>query len=285
MTLIEIAGRWHGLALAVVLAACEPSKSAPADTPALPDREPGQIAASAQDAAPVAVSADVGEYFEAKERYGKAGTLEGGWAHPTSELRDLDARLRAIVGPVIIDGHTMVTRITLGEAQYDGQESGQELDGQAFALAGAQAVVSTRRLLAGWLAGRRAVDSARSPLNALESDDALTWVFSGTAAAKQYVNLRHHSELPGGVFLAKLVVFAQDVGDWPPDRLIVGVARDERIYVVAARPRWVLSPPTECLPFDENTYYDCYDRIAANKPEYQQLVAQVKDIVALLPGK
>src|SRR5699024_8054195 len=113
----------------------------------------------------------------------------------------------------------------------------------------------------------------------------LTWVFSGTAAAQQYANIRAHADLPDDVFIAKLVLFAQDVGDWPPEKLIVGVARGDLIFVVSTAARWVLPSPQECLPFNEKTYYDCYDKLAAEKPEYQQLVAQVKEIVAVLPDR
>ena len=105
------------------------------------------------------------------------------------------------------------------------------------------------------------------------------------AAPQQYANIRKHAALPGEVFIAKLVLFTQDVGEWPPNKLIVGVTRGERIYFVATDARWVLPPPKECLPFNEKTYYDCYDRLAADNPEYQQLVAQVKEIAALLPDK
>lgn len=271
------------LAAAALIAACEAPKPIPPDSQARTPAPSSRVAA-AFDTVPVPASADVGEYFELKRKYGKAGALQTGWRHPTTELNDLQARLQAIIGPVIIDGRPVPTRITLAGTQYDGQDSGQELDGLTFQLAQMEAIVSTRALVAGWLASHP-VDSAASPLDALEADDALTWVFSGTAAARQYANIRKHERLPDDVFIAKLVLFAQDIGDWPPDQLIVGVARGERIYLVSTQARWVLRSPAECLPFNEKTYYDCYDRIAAGKPEYQQLVAQVREIAALFPEK
>jgi hypothetical protein len=271
------------VALAIVVAACDGQKAAPADSQAVNARHSDTAAPGASDTVPVSASADVAGYFAVKKDYGKAGKLLGGGLRPTKEIADLDARLPAIIGPVVVDGHTVSTRISLGEAQYDGQEGGEELDGEAFTLAGARVIASTRALLSGWLA-THGIDTTGSALEKLEADRALTWALSPTAAAEQYANLRKHAELPGDVFIAKLVLFAQDRGPWPPENLVVGLARDERVYLISTRARWVLQPPAEC-PFIEQTFYECYDRVAAGQPEYQQLVAQVKEIAAMFSAK
>jgi hypothetical protein len=245
-------------------------------------------------------SAEVEAYFEAKARYTTTAhsrlPANHTWNSYNAEaLKDLEARLRRIVGPVSIAGRAP----TFSLSSLPGDLIAGDLDGLAITIPEAQTrvIVTTPAVLSGWIREQRRTAAGSDPFSALD-DDMLTWAFPTGAHVNPYVDVRARAALPRDIVLAQLIHHAQDVFRVAPDELIVGVHRDGLFsLILAPAPR--LAVPAECEKaldeaikasgrfFDDEhrVFVSCFDRVVTKQPEFQQVVARVRELAASMAGK
>ncbi len=234
------------------------------------------------------------QYLEAKERFNRqakeASSAESQAALVASALKDLEARARRVIGPVSFEGETGT--FSLGWLPY-GEASGWVLDGLNFSdtSTGTDITVTTPELIAGWL--RQLGDTSADHSRALATDNILTWTFWKEAHVYSYVDILRAVSLPKEILLAQLVARGNDVVRNAPDELIVGVQRGSRVYLVNTRASKIGVPPECDVALDaaikkSGRYFDeeqgvflaCYTRLGPRLPEFNRIVAQVREIGA-----
>lgn len=283
------------LCAAILLGACGVSKEELADSAAA-------RADARRDYAAKAALGNVSAYLAAKAEYTRAYELQTQSGKPMtvgsdSAMKELEARLKAIIGPVSIQGRDAPAKINLDGSPSGGYVGGSDLDGLRIIHGDTiTIVVSTPELVANWL--RFQGDTSRDPLVGLTKDHILTQaVSSSNAAVSHYADIRTTADTARGVFLAALYMRAQDYNSEPPDEVIVGVRRENRIFLVMAKARASIAPSPACRRIWEsmvgpavndsvyNVYRDCYGLSAAKEAAFGTLVAQVRELVALLPER
>ncbi|HET9424221.1 MAG TPA: hypothetical protein VFO55_02530 [Gemmatimonadaceae bacterium] len=235
------------------------------------------IGVGCQSPPPVEQAGDALAYFEAKTRYEREPR---GRPSSVQALQDLEARARAIIGPVSIGGTTGVFNI---ESLHD--EQATELDGLRFADTAARRaiIVTTPELLSGWL--RQAGGTTTDPLLAVAHEDRLTWVFWDNAHVSPFADVRARATLPGEVFLAQLVGRSNDTAT-EADEIIVGVRRANRVYLIIAPAAVTLTAPASCgSPWTDVPYRKCFDTHAGTHPDFPKIVAQVRELASLTAGQ
>jgi hypothetical protein len=233
------------------------------------------------------LSADEQSYLQARA----AATAQfGQGAGPADQeeraLRDLAARLRAIVGPVRLPG--LVDR---GRTAYQGfwGVGSTAADGLFFLWRDARVFVTTRGL---W---QRAVAAAR-PVPGGTVDEALAFAtVSSDAAYGAYAEVPVQHGPSTRVARATVGIFAQSLGAWPPRDLVVTVERGERVYVIASE----LDPALPQVPAcearwnegrhdDEKAfaaYRRCVGAALTSSAEFAAAVRQAQAIVDALEAE
>lgn len=260
------------MSLAVVLLALQVA-AAPARVPPAPRQAPLPP-----------LSADEQSYLQARAA---AAAQFGQGAGPADQeeraLRDLAARLRAIVGPVRLPG--LVDRGRTAYQGFYGLGSSDKADGLFFLWRDARVFVTTRGL---W---QRTVAAAR-PVAGGTVDEALA--FATVSSDTGYLRFAEAPVRHGPstrVARATVGLFAQALGAWPPRDLVVTVEQGDRIYVVAteldpASPqvpaceaRWNESPQQDP---DFAIYRRCVGAALPSTPGFADAVRQAQAIVDAL---
>jgi len=222
----------------------------------------------------------VSSYFAAKDSLRKEARRRhtSGLPDPfyIASTKDLENRLRAIVGQDSIDGVPLKYNASL----YEG-EDGDGLDGFSGLVGNAEVIITTPALAALWV--RQHGDSTSSVPDALATENMLTWAFAVDLHVYPFANIKSKSALPPEVFLAQMIGRGQDD---PPyaNEVLVGVNRGGRIYLIIApsvSPNITMS--SECGQPYRDTYRPCFDRHMAGNPDLPKIVAQVNDLVKLVP--
>lgn len=283
------------LVAVTMLGACGVSKEELADSAAA-------RADARRDYATKAGMGDVSAYLAAKAAYtqasqsrGTGGTISVG---SDSAMKELEARLEAMIGPIAIQGRNAPTRVNFDGAPSPGYESARNLDGLRVIHGDTVTiVVSTPELVTSWL--RSGGDSSGVPLVGLATDRILTQVVSApNAALWHYADIPTNPDTSRGVLFAALFLRAQEVSTEPPDEVVVGVRRENRIFLVFAKARASIAPSPTCrrvwdslaVPaaggiIDYEVYRECFASRAAQEVAFGKLVAQVRELVALLPER
>jgi hypothetical protein len=154
-------------------------------------------------------------------------------------LRDLDARMRTIIGPLQIDGFPD-SKINL-ESLAEGFEGYGLLDGLAYSSSDQKAsvVVTTDALLGQWLTAHKkwwgdkndippAIDAA------LKSESFYTQALNTDAHFYKFGDIPLARPAGATFAYATLVGRAQDVGLQTPDEIVVTVRRGSRLFVATA---------------------------------------------------
>ena len=218
-----------------------------------------------------------------------------------SLLKNLDRRLRAIVGEVNVPGLPRTGHLNL-EGFYDGDAVFRMLDGLVFRTDdySKQVFVTTPTIMSAWLA-----DNARgySIDSALNSPGVLTAAIVGEAVMMRYADLPMADTKRKGVASAMLILTAQDIGPWPPDKLLVSVVRSDRIFIVQVPPAVAIDTISVCnarlmaaynarphpsVASDDaahTKYRACYAEHLSRIPGIEKIIGQVDSIVALLPRR
>jgi hypothetical protein len=205
-----------------------------------------------------------------------------------SAMKDLETRLRVIVGPVSVRGRPSI--FNSAWPYREGTEGG-ELDALRFGKYARDTVVllTHRDILAAWV--RAEGDSAGNPFVGLARPEILTWVFGYNAAVSVYADLLKRSKLPSNVKLALLISHSQDQIPTTPQSMLVAVQKGDLVYLVLASAA-TIPPPEACVErfrsalfMSEYTpgqsiggrhpgFLACYDSLVASRPEFQQAMAQ-----------
>ena len=184
-------------------------------------------------------------YISARDRYvaqfkPKNGAVPDEKTNKAEERAraDLEKQLRRIVGPA--------PKGTVGE-QRDGQLNLQtlidgdmgfgQLDGLVYMLKGeTRVVVTTRALLANWLAAHKAwgngVNVPAEPQAALQSEPFYTQAISSDAAVSHFATIPvTHS---AGFATAMLAISRQDIGLTSPRDILIGMMSGDKVTVISA---------------------------------------------------
>jgi len=181
----------------------------------------------------------------ARYRTGGKGVLHA----DSLALRDLEQRLRPLIGPLAVAGFADSGRINL-VTLLPGDEASDLADGLVYRSGDQQTrmFVTTRGIFRAWIASRFAgVDSVpRDPLLALTRDELYTPIFAIDAAVVRYADLPV-TDPHRRVLAAMLVDRAQDIClTCAANTILLGVNVGNRIFVLDAPARDTITIPTAC---------------------------------------
>jgi hypothetical protein len=164
-------------------------------------------------------------------------------------LRDLEQRLRPLIGPLAVAGFADSGRINL-VTLLPGDEVSGLADGLVYQSGDQQTrmFVTTRGIFRAWIASRFAgMDSVpRDPLLALTRDEVYTFMFEIEAAVVRYADLPL-TDPHRRVLAAMLVDRAQDIClTCAANTILLGVNVGNRIFVVDAPARDTIDIPRAC---------------------------------------
>jgi hypothetical protein len=259
----------------------------------------------------------VDDYIAARDVYltqfkGSApGGDEASRAAHERALGDLEARLRAIVGPTRIEGFPAEGKINL-DSLAEGDASVGLLDGLVYAAPDARTriVVTTRELLDKWLAGHRHWWNDKNDMPqgfepALKSEAFYTQALYTDAYFFAFTDLP--VTRPAGVTFAfaTLVGRAQDFGLETPDEIVVTLLAGGRAYVIVAPAAAKAETTPQCLQgwkkaeaqaekaesdkgdqlreAGYRTYRRCFAAQAPRRGYFPALVKQAQALIDALP--
>jgi hypothetical protein len=169
-------------------------------------------------------------------------------------LRDLEAQLRIVVGPVVVEGFSPPGRLSL-ETLATGYEDFGLLDGLVLSSKADDAgvLVTTDELLVRWLKDHKDWWKA----NCMPQDFAIALKSAGFytqgigldglgAAFTKYAEIPITKPTGATFAVALLGVRQQDIGPRTPDRLFVSVVLGKRVFVLSARAKARITPPPAC---------------------------------------
>lgn len=234
-----------------------------------------------------------------------------------SALRELERRLRVIIGPPQTKSFLGPGRINTDDLFPDDVGSGG-LDALNYETVdhASTMLVTTRSLLAAWLTQVRP-GVPRDPIAALGTPDFYTFAINTEAAVYKYATVPLAGASRLGVVAAMLVIRAQDTGPLTPDQVIVTAIRGSRVFIVTAPAAVKIAPPAACLALrdsiialpaarkeaylrskiadtvalnsairdddaDDIAHRSCYGERVPRKPAFQKIVMQVQAIAAVL---
>ena len=219
-----------------------------------------------------------------------------------SLLKNLDRRLRAVIGPVNVPGFGPVAELNL-EGHYDGDPIFGMLDGVVFRSDDytTRLFVTTPAIMSAWLADNAPGSSIDSALN---SPSLLTGAIIGEATIMRYADLPVADARRKGIVSAMLELTAQDIGPWPPDELLISVVRRDRIFIIRTRPVVAIDTISVCnermaaafkdarspntIEFGDSVhekYRACYADHLSRIPGIEKIISQVDSLVKLLPPR
>jgi hypothetical protein len=167
-------------------------------------------------------------------------------------LADLEQRLRQIIGDLNVKDLPAQGKINL-ESLTDSSVGSGMLDGLVFATGdeGPRLVVTTESLLDSWLRTqaewwKKKQKSPPDADSALRSDGFYTEAIGSDAAFTSSAELPIAK--PGGVTFAyaSLGGWAQDIGPFPPDRIIVALRKDGKVYLASEKPKAAITKIPAC---------------------------------------
>lgn len=165
-------------------------------------------------------------------------------------FRQLEAMLKDLIGPVAIRGFPREGHISL-ETLLEELGFGQ-LDGLAYAPPDGErrVVATTDGLFRAWLkaseARQHGVFAVPQDLReALRSDDVYTMAIGSDSRIDRFAELPVASATADDMF-AMLAIHRQDIGPWMPDRIIVSLVRNGRVFVAVEPTSMPIEPIPEC---------------------------------------
>ncbi|WP_207456769.1 hypothetical protein [Azospirillum sp. SYSU D00513] len=207
-------------------------------------------AAGAQAATPLeGYLAARDRHVEAINQGAEANGLESVAAQEERALAELEGRLRAMIGPLRLDGFPAEGRINLETLL---KELGYgRLDGlfHDSARTGAAVVATTEELLKAWLKEHQDwwPDAANPPQDipaALRSEAFYSQAISTGAQIAAFGEIP--VTLPGGSAFAMLAMARQDIGPVLPDLLVLALVKDGRVFVASLPAEAAIEPIPAC---------------------------------------
>jgi hypothetical protein len=224
--------------------------------------------------------------------------------------RDLEAKLRKVLGPVPIDGFPE-SKINL-ESLTEGLEGYGLLDGLVYSSPDqkSRVLVTTDELLAKWLAAHKRWWGGKDDIPpgveaALKSESFYTQALNTDAHIFKFVDLPLAAPASPAFAYAVLVGRAQDYGLLTPKEIIVLVRRGGRLFVVSAPAAVAVGGAPACAEawerdekqaraadgdrseelLDEayRTYRKCFAAQATT--DFPALAKQAQALVDMLPAK
>jgi hypothetical protein len=236
---------------------------------------------------------------------------------------DLARRLREIIGPVALKGFSGSGKLNI-ESLSEGDVGFGMLDGLAFDAKGDSVVVTTRPLLAAWLAAKAREADAESRLPAdiaaaVKQEDFYTFAISPDAAFAANADLPVTRPAGADLAVATLGEFEQDIGHDNVDQIVAAVAKGDRVLVASIQRKAPIAKIAACEKiwtdalarsdklqaeyrasglkdeklFDESNrveeegdkdYRACFNQRAPREPFFAGLVKEAQDLVDRLAG-
>lgn len=262
-------------------------------------------------------------YVAARDRYiaklKTAGEVDEKTAKQEESARaDLEDKLRAIVGPVAVEGVPAEGKLNL-DTLIEGEIGFGLIDALTYQAAddAPRLIVTTPSLARRWLvAHAKWWDNNNVPqdLNAaLKSEPFYTQAMSPDAAVSRFADIPVTRPAGASFASAMLVARRQDIGLTPPDELLVAVARADRVFLwsAPAQAKVTINPACEAIwnaavaagdrayeayqksdPKDEklfeeqtrilqegdDAYRGCFAERAAREPFYAAVVKQAQEL-------
>jgi len=260
----------------------------------------------------------VEDYIAARDayakRFAKADNMENERDRDAHEAarRELETRLRAIVGPSELKGFPKEGKITL-ESLAEGDEGFGLLDGLVHASSDetTRIVVTTRELLDRWLAAHKKWWGDKNDMPpglepALKSEAFYTQALSTDAYFYKFADIPVARPAGATFAFATLVGRAQDLGLQMPKEVVVTLLRGEQAYVIVAPAAATVEAAPQCVQawkkaekqalqkpdrYDElseeayRAYRRCFAAQAPQRRYFPAIVRQAQALIDALPTK
>ena len=209
-------------------------------------------------------------------------------------LRDLEPRLRRIVGPFAIPGFVQPGQLN-NDDMFDVDEGFDRADGiryQSSASRGGEesfAVVTTESILRGWLQRREGKEDT-APLDvALARQYMLTWAISSGAAATPYAQIPPDTLRSLGITWGWIGNFEQDDCPCAARHAVFMLERGKQLVIVALPIQHPIDPSAACVAANKpardgemnrgEDFRSCYGREVVRDPRFGRIVAQIREMV------
>lgn len=255
-------------------------------------RRAGLLCLSFLVAAPAAAQNAVKEYERLIERYEasfkRVRANDSILAAHKAALRDLEVKLRAIVGPFPVAGFIQPGQMN-NDDMFEGYEDFDQADGiryqwrdsDAVRIFGSVTVVSTEPIIRAWLRRRVTIDSTLSLDAAFARQNALTWVFPMDAAAVPYAQIPRDTLRALGLSWGWIGALEQDDGIRASHAVFM-VTRGEQVALVALDVQHPVPPSANCMAewttAGPVAFRACYAREVVRDPRFGGIVAQIREM-------
>lgn len=237
-------------------------------------------------ALPLAASAASPEdsYIAARDKYVAKlktnGEVDEKAARQEQDARiDLEKQLRAILGPVTIEGIPADGKLNL-ETLIEGELGFGQLDALSHQTGddGPRLLVTTPALAKRWIVAHRKwwdANNVPQELNAaLKSEPFYTQAMSADAAVFRFADIPVTKPDSAAFATAMLIARRQDIGLTTPDEVLVAVVRADRLFVwqVQAQVAAAINPACEAIWNDAVAQGDkAYEAYQASDPKDEKL--------------
>jgi hypothetical protein len=197
-------------------------------------------------------------------------------------LAQLERRLRAIIGPVGVEGFPNQGKINLETLRTDLEGSFGNVDGLRFNNERESLFVTTRGLLKLYFAGepKPTKDLPEPDLAVLSADGKFnSSVFDSGSTVTSYADLPVKSTDGKSFAEAFLGITAQDDGPFIPNTIFVLASKGNRIFLVRAATTTKLPAIPKCKGLAADAHNECYGTEVKNQPFFASLKQQAQSIV------
>jgi hypothetical protein len=171
-------------------------------------------------------------------------------------LAGLEKQLKQIIGmpELSVPGVKSAAKINI-ESLTENEQGFEMLDGLVYASEDykTQVVVTTEGLLKAWMRrarkpndSKKSHDPAKDPAKAIASEEFYTQAVSSDATLSKYAELPIKKPAAASAAYAMFAGWAQDVGPWEPDELVMSVIQGGKLYVVRIPASTKLGPFPAC---------------------------------------
>jgi hypothetical protein len=271
------------------------------------------LAASPEDAYIAARDGHIAAFKKTAD----AKNMDARIARQDKALKELEQKLKAIVGPFALKGYPAQGKINL-DTLFSEDEGFGMLDGLVYGEteSAKSVVVTTDGLLDKWLAGRReeSQGKANAPIDAgaaVKTDTFYSQAVSTDSAVIQYAEIPLVKPDGAKFVYATLSTRTQDEIPKSPDQLFLALERGGRVFVVNEKLSVPMPPIAACEAvkkgydkkvaeaYDkkdadaaqklrdeaDGAFRSCYGEKAKDEPAFKAATDQARAIVEALPAK
>ena len=229
-----------------------------------------------------------------------AGTLHFGDTALKVEqraLRDLEAKLRPIVGAFTVPGFKQPgvmgnDDLFIGEAISGGLDALEyRLEGDSASGRETVAIVTTDAILTDWLLRRRSDIAPDITLDgSVAKNNFLTWAFGRDAAAVPYAQIPHDTLRSLGLSWGWMGAFEQDDCACAARDAVFMMHRGSQVVIVSLEIAHPIAPSPACVAASKparegevdrgENFRSCYGREAVRDPQFGIVVSQIREMTS-----